>query len=44
MSWHVGVLTTGALSASCNLGDYVHKGEVLARMHSHVHEAQAHMR
>jgi membrane fusion protein, heavy metal efflux system len=42
-SWHVGVLTTGRIERIyANLGDYVHKGEVLARMHSHdVHEAQA---
>ncbi len=42
-SWHVGVLTTGRIQLIyANLGDYVHKGEVLARMHSHdVHEAQA---
>jgi cobalt-zinc-cadmium efflux system membrane fusion protein len=42
-SWHVGVLTTGRIErVYANLGDYVHKGEVLARMHSHdVHEAQA---
>jgi multidrug efflux pump subunit AcrA (membrane-fusion protein) len=42
-SWHVGVLTTGRIErVYANLGDYVHKGEVLARMHSHdVHEARA---
>jgi len=42
-SWHVGVLTTGRIELIyANLGDYVHKGEVLARMHSHdVHEARA---
>src|SRR5260370_23774900 len=42
-SWCVGVLTTGRIQLICaNLGDYVNKGEVLARMHSHdVNEAQA---
>ena len=42
-SWHVGVLTTGRIErVYANLGDYVRKGEVLARMHSHdVHEALA---
>jgi membrane fusion protein, heavy metal efflux system len=42
-SWQVGVLTTGRIErVYANLGDYVHKGEVLARMHSHdVHEARA---
>ncbi|WP_169747122.1 efflux RND transporter periplasmic adaptor subunit [Edaphobacter aggregans] len=42
-SWHVGVLTTGRIErVYANLGDYVHKGAVLARMHSHaIHEAQA---
>ena len=42
-SWQVGVLTTGRIErVYANLGDYVQKGEVLARMHSHdVHEAQA---
>lgn len=42
-NWHVGVLTTGRIErVYANLGDYVHKGEVLARMHSHdVHEARA---
>ncbi|WP_260706612.1 efflux RND transporter periplasmic adaptor subunit [Edaphobacter flagellatus] len=42
-SWHVGVLTTGRIErVYANLGNYVHKGEVLARMHSHdVHEARA---
>lgn len=41
--WRVGVLTTGRIAAiSANLGDYVHKGQILARMHSHdVHEARA---
>ena len=42
-SWRVGVLTTGRIErVYANLGDYVHQGEVLARMHSHdVHEARA---
>jgi len=42
-SWHVGVLTTGRIErVYANLGDYVRKGEVLARMHSHdVHDARA---
>lgn len=42
-SWHVGVLTTGRIEhVYANLGDYVRKGAVLARMHSHdVHEARA---
>jgi membrane fusion protein, heavy metal efflux system len=42
-SWQVGVLTTGRIErVYANLGDYVHKGQVLARMHSHdVHEARA---
>ncbi|MBS1823638.1 MAG: efflux RND transporter periplasmic adaptor subunit [Acidobacteria bacterium] len=42
-SWHVGVLTTGRIErVYANLGDYVYKGAVLARMHSHdVHEARA---
>jgi cobalt-zinc-cadmium efflux system membrane fusion protein len=41
--WRVGVLTTGRIAVvSANLGDYVHKGQVLAKMHSHdVHEARA---
>ncbi len=41
--WHVGVLTTGRIErVYANLGDYVHQGTVLARMHSHdVHEARA---
>lgn len=42
-SWHVGVLSTGRIErVYANLGDYVHKGQVLARMHSHdVHDAKA---
>jgi membrane fusion protein, heavy metal efflux system len=42
-SWHVGVLSSGRIErVYANLGDYVHKGDVLARMHSHdVHEARA---
>ncbi len=42
-SWHVGVLSTGRIErVYANLGDYVRKGEVLARMHSHdVHDARA---
>lgn len=42
-SWHVGVLTTGRIErVYANLGDFVQKGQVLARMHSHdVHEAKA---
>ncbi|QNI35791.1 efflux RND transporter periplasmic adaptor subunit [Edaphobacter albus] len=42
-SWHVGVLSTGRIEhVYANLGDYVHKGAVLARMHSHdVHDARA---
>lgn len=42
-TWRVGVLTNGRIErVYANLGDYVHKGQVLARMHSHdVHEAQA---
>jgi len=42
-SWRVGVLVEGRMeSVSANLGDFVRKGQVLARMHSHeVHEARA---
>jgi cobalt-zinc-cadmium efflux system membrane fusion protein len=42
-SWQVGVLTTGRIErVYANLGDYVRKGQILARMHSHdVHEARA---
>lgn len=41
--WRVGVLTEGRVElVNANLGDYVQKGQVLARMHSHdVHEARA---
>lgn len=42
-TWRVGVLSNGRVErVYANLGDYVQKGAVLARMHSHdVHEAQA---
>src|SRR4051812_2498893 len=42
-SWRVGVLVEGRVeSVSANLGEFVHKGQVLARMHSHeAHEARA---
>jgi multidrug efflux pump subunit AcrA (membrane-fusion protein) len=42
-SWRVGVLVEGRVeSVFANLGDFVRKGQVLARMHSHeVHEARA---
>jgi cobalt-zinc-cadmium efflux system membrane fusion protein len=42
-TWRVGVLAEGRVEkVYFNLGDYVKKGEVLARMHSHdVHEARA---
>lgn len=42
-TWRVGVLSSGRVErVYANLGDYVRKGTVLARMHSHaVHEAQA---
>lgn len=42
-TWRVGVLTSGRVErVYANLGDYVQKGAILARMHSHaVHEAQA---
>jgi cobalt-zinc-cadmium efflux system membrane fusion protein len=42
-TWRVGVLTDGRVEkVYANLGDYVRKGQVLARMHSHdVHEARA---
>jgi cobalt-zinc-cadmium efflux system membrane fusion protein len=42
-SWRVGVLVEGRIeSVSANLGEFVHKGQVLARMHSHeAHEARA---
>jgi cobalt-zinc-cadmium efflux system membrane fusion protein len=42
-TWRVGVLTTGRIeTVIVGLGDFVRKGEILARMHSHdVHEARA---
>jgi RND family efflux transporter MFP subunit len=42
-TWRVGVLAEGRVEkVFFNLGDYVKKGQVLARMHSHdVHEARA---
>jgi cobalt-zinc-cadmium efflux system membrane fusion protein len=42
-TWRVGVLTDGRLEkVYANLGGYVHKGQILARMHSHdVHDARA---
>jgi RND family efflux transporter MFP subunit len=42
-SWRVGVLVEGRIeSVFANSGDFVRKGQVLARMHSHeVHEARA---
>jgi cobalt-zinc-cadmium efflux system membrane fusion protein len=42
-TWRVGVLAEGrVVKVYFNLGDYVKKGQVLARMHSHdVHEALA---
>jgi len=42
-TWRVGVLAEGRVEhVFANLGDHVHKGEVLANMHSHdVHEGQA---
>jgi membrane fusion protein, heavy metal efflux system len=42
-TWRVGVLTDGRVEkVYANLGDFVHKGQVLARMHSHdVHDARA---
>jgi cobalt-zinc-cadmium efflux system membrane fusion protein len=42
-SWRVGVLVEGRIeSAFANLGDFVRKDQVLARMHSHeVHEVRA---
>jgi len=41
--WRVGVLVDGRIEqVYVNLGDLVHKGQILARMHSHeVHEARA---
>jgi membrane fusion protein, heavy metal efflux system len=42
-TWRVGVLVTGRVEAVyAGLGDYVRKGQVLARVHSHeVHDARA---
>jgi cobalt-zinc-cadmium efflux system membrane fusion protein len=42
-TWRVGVLTEGRVEiVYAGLGDYVRKGQVLARMHSHeLHEARA---
>jgi cobalt-zinc-cadmium efflux system membrane fusion protein len=42
-TWRVGVLTDGRVEkVYANLGDYVQKGQILARMHSHdVHDARA---
>ena len=42
-NWHLGVLATGRIEqVRANLGDFVHEGDILARMHSHdVHEARA---
>jgi membrane fusion protein, heavy metal efflux system len=42
-TWRVGVLTDGRVEkVYANLGDYVHKGQILARMHSHdIHDARA---
>ena len=42
-TWRVGVLTEGRVEkVYFNLGDFVRKGQVLARMHSHdVHEVRA---
>src|SRR4051812_45512766 len=42
-SWRVGVLAEGRVEdVYFNLGDFVKKGQILARMHSHdVHEARA---
>src|SRR6266567_413655 len=42
-TWRVGVLAEGRVEqVYSNLGDFVSKGQVLARMHSHdVHEARA---
>ncbi|MEO6910760.1 MAG: efflux RND transporter periplasmic adaptor subunit [Edaphobacter sp.] len=41
--WRVGVLVEGRIEqVYANLGDYVHKGQVLARLHSHdMHTARA---
>jgi cobalt-zinc-cadmium efflux system membrane fusion protein len=42
-TWRVGVLTEGRVEVVyAGLGDYVQKGQVLARMHSHeLHDARA---
>ena len=42
-TWRVGVLTEGRVEVvNAGLGDYVKKGQVLARMHSHaLHDARA---
>jgi RND family efflux transporter MFP subunit len=42
-TWRVGVITEGRVEqVFAGLGDYVHQGQVLARMHSHdVHESRA---
>ncbi|HTF62565.1 MAG TPA: efflux RND transporter periplasmic adaptor subunit, partial [Edaphobacter sp.] len=42
-SWRVGILVEGRIeSVFANLGDFVRKGQVLARVHSHdIHEARA---
>ena len=42
-TWRVGVLTEGRVEVVyAGLGDYVKKGQVLARMHSHaLHDARA---
>src|ERR1700719_1135566 len=42
-TWRVGVLTEGRVEiVYAGLGDYVRKGQVLARMHSHeLHDARA---
>ena len=42
-SWRVGAITSGRIEdVKVSQGDYVHKGEILARMHSHdVHEVKA---
>ena len=42
-TWHVGVVASGRVErVYANLGDYIKRGTILARMHSHdVHEARA---
>jgi cobalt-zinc-cadmium efflux system membrane fusion protein len=42
-SWRVGAITSGRIEdVEVSQGDYVHKGQLLARMHSHdVHEVKA---